>query len=54
VENKINYPKIKKCKKCGLELSIYKLIKEVIDGVEVEKRVYVCRNKNCPVKEIYE
>ncbi len=42
----------KKCPVCGLELSIYKVIKEVVDGVEKEKRVFICRNKNCPVKEI--
>ncbi len=45
---------MKKCKKCGCELIIYKIEKEVVDGVEVEKTIYMCRNKNCPVKEIEE
>ncbi len=45
---------MKRCKKCGCELIIYESVKEVVDGVEVDKTVYICRNKNCPVKEIKE
>ncbi len=45
---------MKKCDKCKLELSLYHVTKEVVDGVEIKKKVYVCRNKSCSQKEIYE
>lgn len=38
---------MKICDKCGLELSVFKIVKEVVNGVENEKTVYTCRNKNC-------
>ena len=48
---------MKKCPKCGIELALYRFVKEVIDNDrERHTRIYVCRNMNCDSfeKEVYQ
>lgn len=38
---------MEKCKECKLEMTISKVVKEVVDKEEFIKKVYICRNPKC-------